>query len=61
MVFFVLKGGEYALRYLRYKQLVVKSSKCRLSIKSYKKHKTFFRIDVHQYQRSWKLGKLEIL
>jgi hypothetical protein len=34
MVFFVLKGGEYALRYLRYKNGIVKSSKCRLSIKS---------------------------
>jgi hypothetical protein len=33
MVFFVLKGGEYALRYLRYKQLSLKSSKCPLSIK----------------------------
>ena len=34
MVYFVLKGGEYALRYLRYKNGIVKSSKCRLSIKS---------------------------
>jgi hypothetical protein len=34
MVIFVLKGGEYALRYLRYKNGIVKSSKCRLSIKS---------------------------
>jgi hypothetical protein len=37
MVFFVLKGGEYVLRYLRYKQLSIKSSKCRLSIKSEKR------------------------
>jgi hypothetical protein len=30
MVFFVLKGGEYALKYLRYKTI---QSKCRLSWK----------------------------
>jgi hypothetical protein len=30
MVFFVLKGGEYALKYLRYKTI---QSKCRLSRK----------------------------
>ena len=31
MVFFVLKRGKYALRYLRYKQLNRKMSKCRFS------------------------------
>jgi hypothetical protein len=30
MVFFVLKGGEYALRYLRYKQLSCKIVKMSL-------------------------------
>ena len=33
MVFFVLKGGEYALKYLRYKTI---QSKCRLSFKKLK-------------------------
>jgi hypothetical protein len=37
MVFFVLKGGEYALRYLRYKQLnrkIVKMSLVDKELKS---------------------------
>jgi hypothetical protein len=37
MVFFVLKGGEYALRYLRYKQLSRKIVKMSLVDKELKK------------------------
>ena len=36
MVFFVLKGGEYALRYLRYKQLSRKTVKMSLVDKELK-------------------------
>ena len=36
MVFFVLKGGEYALRYLRYKQLSCKIVKMSLVHKELK-------------------------
>ena len=36
MVFFVLKGGEYALRYLRYKQLSRKIVKMSLVDKELK-------------------------
>jgi hypothetical protein len=44
MVFFVLKGGEYALRYLRYKQLSCKIVKMSLVKNSIHKKSKYVRL-----------------
>ena len=51
MVFFVLKGGEYALRYLRYKQLsrkIVKMSLVDKELRNISANERMFRLKIHK-------------
>ena len=51
MVFFVLKGGEYALRYLRYKQLsrkIVKMSLVDKELNNFQSGKDGVNVRMHR-------------